>query len=287
MVSMRHECLVDLFRNRPSLSAELLDEALHVSLPAYTEARLVSVDLTETQPAEFRADVVVLLLDGETAVRVLIVEVQLSSDEEKRFTWPAYLTIARRRYRCPADLLIVAPDVSVAGWCAEPIEVGAAGFVLRPSVLRRDAVPVVTDPVEAENRPELGVLSAMTYGETEAGVTIAEVVLPVVRRLDDERAKFYYDLVYAALGDAARQALEAKMVKGYQYQSDFAKKYVAQGRAEGRAESLLTALDVRGVFVPEDTRKRILAEQDPDLLQRWLKRAIVASSLAEILDEAS
>jgi len=123
----------------------------------------------------------------------------------------------------------------------------------------------------------------MTYGETEAGVTIAEVVLPVVRRLDDERAKFYYDLVYAALGDAARQALEAKMVKGYQYQSDFAKKYVAQGRAE----SLLTVLHARGIPVSDAARERIEAERDAARHARWLERAIVASSLAEILDEAS
>jgi len=37
--------------------------------------------------------------------------------------------------------------------------------------------------------------------------------------------------VYNSLNEAARRALEA-MMKGYQYQSDFAKKYVAQGRAE-------------------------------------------------------
>jgi hypothetical protein len=37
------------------------------------------------------------------------------------------------------------------------------------------------------------------------------------------------------LNEAARCALEA-MMKGYEYQSDFAKKYVAQGYAEGRTE---------------------------------------------------
>ena len=51
MVSMQHEVLVELFRNRPTLAAELLTEALHVKLPAYTEARVVSIDLTEVQPA--------------------------------------------------------------------------------------------------------------------------------------------------------------------------------------------------------------------------------------------
>lgn len=48
-------------------------------------------------------------------------------------------------------------------------------------MLRRTAVPVVTDREEAARRPELGVLSAMAHGVTEQGATIAAAVLPVVR----------------------------------------------------------------------------------------------------------
>ena len=57
MPSMAHDVLVDLFKNRPSLGAELLSEALGVALPSYTEARLVSIDLTKVRPTEYRADV--------------------------------------------------------------------------------------------------------------------------------------------------------------------------------------------------------------------------------------
>ena len=298
MASMRHECLVDLFRNRPSLAAEMLVEVLSVALPAYSEARVVSVDLTETQPAEYRADIVVLLLHEGQPVRVIIVEVQLKKDRDKRYTWPAYLTVSRDQHRCPADLLVIAPDPAVAGWCAEPIELGVPGFVLRPPVLRREAIPVVTDPAEAARRPELGVLSAMAYGETEQGATIAGAVLPAIEGLDDEPARFYYDLVYNSLNDAARRALEA-MMKGYEYQSDFAKKYVAQGRSEGfsagrtagRAEeaahAVLTTLRVRGIAVPDAVRERIVAQKDLETLERWHERAIVAASLAEVLDGPS
>jgi hypothetical protein len=45
-----------LFRNRPSLAPELLQEALHVQLPDYTDVRIDSADLTDIQPAEYRAD---------------------------------------------------------------------------------------------------------------------------------------------------------------------------------------------------------------------------------------
>jgi len=77
------------------------------------------------------------------------------------------------------------------------------------------------------------------------------------------------------------------MMKGYEYQSDFAKKYVAQGRDQGRVEgearALLTALRVRGIDVPDVTRERILAQKDPEQLERWLEKAVVATSLAEVL----
>jgi hypothetical protein len=285
---MAHEILVDLFKNRPALAAEILAEVLGVSLPPYTQARLASPDLTEIQPAEYRADAVVVLLDRDVPVRVIVVEVQLAVDPRKRFSWPAYVTVSRAIHGCPADLLVVAPDPGLAGWCAEPIEIGVPGFVLRPPVLRRTAVPVVTDPGEAARRPELGVLSAIAHGETDQGTTIAAAVLPAIRALDDDRTRLYYDLVYNSLNETARRALEA-MMKGYEYQSDFAKKYVAQGRAEGRAEeaarALLTVLRARGIAVPDAVRERILDQKDPERLERWLEKAAVAASVATVLDE--
>jgi hypothetical protein len=294
MPSMAHETLVDLFKNRPSLGAELLSEALGVALPAYTSARLISIDLTQIQPTEYRADVVVLLLDGDLPVSVLILEVQLGIDPRKRFTWPEYAMGARAVHSCPVSLLVVAPDPDVATWCAEPIETGIPGFVLRPPVLGRAAVPVVTDTAEAARRPELAVLSALAHGASELGAAIAAAVLPAIQGLPEERARFYGDLVLNSLNEAARRALEARM-KGYEYQSEFAKKYVAQGRTEGRTEgrieeaarAVLTALRVRGIAVPEAARERILAQKEPETLERWLERAIVAASFAEVLDDPS
>ena len=105
-------------------------------------------------------------------------------------------------------------------------------------------------------------------------------------RMFKERARFYGDLVLNSLNEAARRALEA-MVKGYEYQSDFAKKYVAQGEAKARAHDVLTVLRVRGLAVPDTVRERILAQTDPDQLERWLERAAVAASVADVIDELS
>jgi hypothetical protein len=109
------------------------------------------------------------------------------------------------------------------------------------------------------------------------------------------------DLLLNSVTEATRRALEA-MMKGYEYQSDFAKRYFAQGRAEGEAtgraqgeakgeakgeaRALLAALRARGIAVPDAARERILSELDTERLERWVERAVVAHSLDEVLDEA-
>jgi hypothetical protein len=279
---MAHDALVELFKNRPLLAPEILAEVLGVLLPPFSVARLAATDLTEIQPAEYRADAVVVLFDGDTPIRVVVIEVQLAIDPRKRFSWPAYVVNARAAHSCPADLLIIAPDPAVAGWCAEPIPIGAPGFVLYPPVLGSSAVPVVTEAEEADLRPELGVLSAIAHGKTEQGVAIASAVVPAILKLDDDRAKLYIDLVYNSFGEAARRRV-TEMIKGYEYQSDFAKKYVA----EGRAEALLTVLRARGIVVPDAVRERIFAERDSKQLERWLEKATAAASVSEVFDEPS
>jgi hypothetical protein len=113
MASRAHEALLLLFRNRPALAPELLRDALHLSVPRFTEARIESAELTDVQPAEYRADLVVLLYEGRPVLGI-VVEVQLRPDEDKRFSWPAYVANLRARIRCPVCLLVVTVDDGVA-----------------------------------------------------------------------------------------------------------------------------------------------------------------------------
>jgi hypothetical protein len=82
MPSQLHEVLLLLFRNRPALAPDLLRDALHMELPPYTAARVDSADLTDVQPAEYRADLVILLLK-DTPRLGIVVEVQMAQDERK------------------------------------------------------------------------------------------------------------------------------------------------------------------------------------------------------------
>lgn len=60
-----------------------------------------------------------------------------------------------------------------------------------------------------------------------------------------------------------------------------------EGRAEQAARAVLTVLRVCGVAVPDTARERILAQMDPERVERWLEKAAVAASVDEVLNESS
>jgi hypothetical protein len=66
------------------------------------------------------------------------------------------------------------------------------------------------------------------------------------------------------------------MITGtYEYQSDFAKKYVA----EGEAKAIIEVLTARGIAVPDDARERILSCTDLTRLGTWIRLAVTADSI--------
>ena len=146
------------------LAPELLREVLHIELPAYSEARVESADLTDLRPAEYRADLVVLLYEG-TPVLGIVIEVQLQPDHDKRFSWPMYVTGLRARIGCPVCLLVVTADDAVAAWASamliwvrtnrrsstvrtNPAPTGAARHVARHAdpLPDRDRLPAIQLP---------------------------------------------------------------------------------------------------------------------------------------------
>jgi hypothetical protein len=60
---------------------------------------------------------------------------------------------------------------------------------------------------------------------------------------------------------------------------------IRQGKAESKAESIITLLVARGVSLDATTRDRILAEQDLAQLERWIVRAASCGSISELLAE--
>lgn len=75
---------------------------------------------------------------------------------------------------------------------------------------------------------------------------------------------------------------------GYEYQSEFARKYVAeglqQGIHEGERSALFEVLDARGLEVDDAARQQILACKDLAQLKVWLRRAVTAESVQELFE---
>lgn len=234
VVSFPHELLVELFRQRPVLALELLRACAGIQLESAT-VELGSIDLTQVVPAEYRTDALIVLRDaaGEP-VAAVIVEVQLRSDEDKRRTWPVYVAAARAGLGCPATLLVLAPSPAVARWASQPIDLGHPGFALQPIVIGYDRIPRICDVAAARAVPELAVLSAIAHRDLET----AEAAEAALAGLPEDKQRLYWDIITSSMPELVRSALEARMIKGYEYQSDFARKYYSHGLEQGREQGL-------------------------------------------------
>jgi hypothetical protein len=172
----------------------------------------------------------------------------------------------------------------------------------------------------------MAVLSVLAHGkDAKLAPGLFEAVLSTARGLEEERGTFYVDLALSAFGAAARRALEALMRSGsYEYQSEFARRYVAeglkkghrQGREEGRQEgrqrgrqeglrqglqqgrqqgreeghlegerrALLRVLKARGLAVHGEARQRLLACTEVAQIERWLDHAVTVQSVEELFE---
>jgi hypothetical protein len=289
MPSYLHETLIEMFRDRPAFAADLLAGPLGVQIPAFRQARLSSGDLTAMTPTEYRADAVVTLTNGKRAVMAVVVEVQLDTDTRKRRTWPAYVANLHARLDIPVMLLVVCPDPTVATWCAARIVVSEPGLVLTPVVIGPKEVPYVTDLALARRQPELAVLSALAHGAEAGQSGVFDAFLAALNVVDLDHANLYADVVLAALPAAAREYLEAFMTAiTHRYQSDFARRYFAdgeaQGVAKGKAAAVLAVLQARGIEVGGADRETIIGCENHDQLDSWVLRAATATVIQDVLD---
>jgi hypothetical protein len=282
MPSFLHEALLLLLRNRATVVPELLGMTELLPLPRFSSAHIESTDLSEVVPAEYRADLLVLLRQRDRPVLGIVAEVQLAPDERKRFTWPYYQASARAKYECDVVVLVVAPKGHTARWARRPISLGGDNH-WSPLVLGPEDVPLLTDPRKMERHPELGVLSVMAHGRGEPvlAARIAEATLQALRHVPDEETRvLYFDLIDAHLGAAARKAL-TMLPEGYQYQSKFGNRRFAEGRAEGLRTILRKQLTHRFGKLPPTCEARIdgAAEQQ---LETWAERILDAHTIEDV-----
>jgi hypothetical protein len=115
-------------------------------------------------------------------------------------------------------------------------------------VLVRAMLSMLGGALLDELRRTLHMLTKDTFPETPAWREFVKSLEPVIRRIGYEDGK-------------------------------------AEGLSEGEALALLAVLDARGLTVDDETRARILACTDTARLHRWIKRAAVANTTADALDD--
>jgi hypothetical protein len=139
-------------------------------------------------------------------------------------------------------------------------------------------------------------LSAIEHGQNPdipLAARIASAAIVASADIDAERSRLYLDLILISLSASAAEALEATMNSlGYEYQSDFARRYVAQGKAEGlaegrmegrvegRVELTLKLLAARFGPLPDIVRTRVRGAQDAQL-DAVTERILTAQTLEQ------
>ena len=294
MPSLLHEGIIALVRERPELAADLLRELLHVSLPAFTEARLAEASLNALVPTEYHADAVVLLGEGQTVFGIIL-EAQLHVDRDKPFTWPMYAVSARARHRCPFVVLVVTPDADTARWAAQTVDLGG-GLPWRAFVIGPEGIPVITDVDVAVREPHLAVLSVMAHGRDDdvpTAVRVATAAAVGAAGLPESLKMLCFALIESSLGEAARKSFEM-LPQGQQFFSETQRRSFAQGKAEGQAEgkaegraegearSILRVLERRGLAVSAEQHERILGCPELATLEGWLDKAVTAVTIEEL-----
>jgi hypothetical protein len=116
--------------------------------------------------------------------------------------------------------------------------------------------------------------------------------LPLDRASSIEDPCFVRPLSVAALLDATaadNAVVEALSIKGNPALQELEAAARSEGWAEGRsarkADAILMVLEARGVAVSPSQRQEILGCSDSDRLDRWLRRAALASSADEVASE--
>jgi flagellar biosynthesis/type III secretory pathway protein FliH len=140
--------------------------------------------------------------------------------------------------------------------------------------------------------------------DPDAALRVAIAAMGASVGLDRERSTLYLDLVVASLSAAARKALQEMDPAKYEYQSEFARRYIALGKAEGRAEGeargeakgkiegkaegkaelLQRLLTRRFGPLPAGVRDRLVAAS-AEQLDDWAERFVDAARLADVFVE--
>ena len=131
---------------------------------------------------------------------------------------------------------------------------------------------------------KLAVLSAIEHGQNPdipLASRIASAAIVASADIDAERSRLYLDLILISLSTSIPKALEDTMNSlGYEYQSDFARRYFTQGKTEGRMEVILKQLSSRFGPLPDKIQTCVRGAQEAQL-DALAERILTAQTLEQ------
>ncbi|MFF3635641.1 hypothetical protein [Streptomyces sp. NPDC002250] len=292
MVTSTHEASHRIFQEHPEVLAPVF-EALGLPPPAKSIVEALSPDATEIRPLERRVDTVLKVEPSEGDRFMVAIEAQTGRAPDKGISWAYYVAYLHAKFELPVLLVVVCKNKPTSMWAAGPFEsrVGPwATQVTRPFVLGPHNVPEITDVSKVADEPAMATISAIVHSESRNIDAILHMLARGMRSFDKATAKYWCEFVEVGLENTpARETWKGlqKMVATYfpGRGTLFEETYLegkAKGKAEGEAKGVLRVLEVRGIPVSDDARKRITSCTDPDRVADWLDRAATVSRAEDL-----
>lgn len=120
--------------------------------------------------------------------------------------------------------------------------------------------------------------------------SIVTTAIAAAGEIDDERGRIYFDLIHSFFKKTPKVLEESMTSVAFKYQSDFARRYVAQGIAEGKVEGrlegrldiILELLAIRFGPLPESIQTRVRGASTEQMYAVG-KQVLTAQTLEEAL----
>ena len=94
----------------------------------------------------------------------------------------------------------------------------------------------------------------------------------------------YFGLIFSALSDAGRKAFQMQP-QGVQFFDESQRQSFNRGRAESKADAVLSFLEARSMPVSDSQRSRIESCTDLETLDRWIRRAATITFVEELFEQ--
>jgi len=314
--SRKHQSLVKLIQTSPRLLVELVRECFDLELPSAVRF-LRGPEVVRVLGRERIADGVLVAWRRGKAQETVVVEVQLRKTPGKRKAWALYVVGTWAELEAPTTLVVLTPSKHVARWASDAIDLGHGNAVVQPLALGPLQIPAEMSLADARARPDRLALSVLIHGHKRRSIGLARTALRVAHELasGNEARRVLADLIVSGVNDHVRKIVEAEMiVDGEEWFSDVIGNFMkgrsegriegrkeglsegrieglsegrieglSEGRIEGVARSLWAVLEARGLRPSAAQRARIERCRDYEQLETWLRRAMLARSMTEVL----